>query len=124
MESRDFARSGGLLALGGELAVALERAREVPAHRLARRAGIAAADRLEDAAVLLLDQREVGLLPAHALGQPAHGAPRDEVAADELQEARKLRVAGGVGDGAMESEVFVDRRGARSACLFNRIQGI
>src|SRR3954470_20880392 len=102
--------SSGLLALGGKLAVTLERAGEMPPHRLARRSGIALPDRLEDALVLLLNQREVGLLPAHALGQPADHAPRDEVAADELEEARKFRIAGRIRNGAVEREVLVDRR--------------
>src|SRR6185436_6553525 len=116
--------SSGFLTLGSELAIALERAGEMAPHRLARRAGIAAADRLEDTPVLLLDEREVRLPAAHALGQAAHRAPRNEVPADELKKARELGIAGSVGDGAMESEVLVDGRAARSACLFNRIPGI
>src|ERR1051325_10771430 len=36
--------SSGFLTLGSELAIALERAGEMAPHRLARRAGIAAAD--------------------------------------------------------------------------------
>jgi hypothetical protein len=78
----------------------------VAAHRLARGAGLMVADRLEDAPVLLLDEREVRFAPAHALGQPGDRAARDEVAADELQEARELGVAGGLGDGAVEGEVL------------------
>src|ERR687897_938713 len=58
-----------LFTLGRELAVSLQGTGEVAAHRLARGAGLAIADRIEDPAVLFLDQREVGLLPAHALGQ-------------------------------------------------------
>src|SRR6185369_1366940 len=85
---------------------------------------VAAPDRLEDAPVLLLDEREVRLLAAHALGQAAHGASRNEVPADELEEARELRIAGGVGDGAMESEVLVDGRAAGSTCFFDGIQGV
>ena len=79
------------------------------AHGVARGLGFAGGDGIGDAAVLFLDEREVGAPAAHALGQAAHGAPRDQVAADELQEARELRVAGGFGDRAMEAEVLVDR---------------
>src|SRR5690242_19198775 len=59
--------------------------------------------------MLFLDELEVRALAAHALGQAAHAAPGNEVAADELQEARELRVAGGRGDRAVELEVLVDR---------------
>src|SRR5205085_12147221 len=99
----------GLFLLGGELAVALKRAREVPPHRVARGFGVAGRDRVVDAAVLFLDEGEVGALPAHALGQAAHRSPRDEVPADELQKARELRVAGGLRDRAMKAEILVDR---------------
>src|SRR4051812_37499488 len=108
MESRVLARSGGLAPLVGEAAVALEGAREVPPHRLARGLRIAAADRLDDAPVLFLDEVEVGALPAHALGQAGDDAPRDEMAADELQEAREFRIAGRLRDGAVQPEVLVD----------------
>src|SRR5438552_11750046 len=105
--SAGFSSSGFLFS--GELAVAVERAREVAAHGVARGLGVAGGDGIGDAAVLFLDQREIGALAAHALGQAADGAPRDEMAADELQEAREFRIAGGFGDGAMEREIFVDR---------------
>jgi hypothetical protein len=44
------------LGFGGELAVALERAREMAAHGVARVLRIAAFDRVADLAVLFLDQ--------------------------------------------------------------------
>src|SRR5712671_4353105 len=97
----------GRASLFSELAVALERARQVAAHRLARRLRVAVADRLVDLAVLFLQQLDVGARAAHALGQPAHDAPRDEMAADELEEAGELRVAGRLRDGAVQGKVLV-----------------
>src|SRR4029079_8194305 len=95
-------------ARGGELAVAVERAREVAAHRLARGSGVAGVDRFINAAVLFLDEREVGA-PADLLGEAAHRASRYQVPADELQEAHEFRIAGGAGDRAVQAEVLVDR---------------
>ena len=46
------------------------------------------------------------------------------MAADELEEAGEFRIAGGVGDGAVEREVLVDGRAAGGARSFDRIQGI
>src|SRR5258707_6659281 len=98
----------GRASLFGELAVALERARQVAAHRLARRLRVAVADRLVDLAVLFLQELDVRARTAHALGQPAHDAPRNEMAADELEEARELRVASRLRDRAVQGEILVD----------------
>src|SRR5258708_27140343 len=100
--------SSGLAALVGQPAVALQRAGQVPAHRFAGRLWIAAADRLVDPAVLFLDKVKIRAPAAHALGQPAHDAARNAMAADELQEARELRIAGCLRDRLMQAEVLVD----------------
>ena len=60
--------------------------------------------------MLFLDEGKVGAPAAHLLGQPAHRAARDQVPADELQKARKLGVAGRLGDRAVQRQVLVDRR--------------
>src|SRR5919109_5399849 len=77
-------------------------------HGFARGTGGAAADRIVYAPVLGLDHLEIGAPAAHALGQAAHRASRNEMAADELQEARKLGIARRLRDGAMKGEVLVD----------------
>jgi hypothetical protein len=46
------------------------------------------------------------------------------VAADELQEARELGVAGRLGDCAVEFQVLVDRRAARGARRLDRLERI
>src|SRR3954470_23862798 len=102
-------RSGYFLLFVREFAVAIDRARQVTAHRLARRLRLARADRLVNPPVLLLDQGEIGAAAAHALGEPGHRAPRDQVATDELQEAGELGIPRGFGDRAMECEVLVHR---------------
>src|ERR1700694_1810880 len=101
-------RATPLLCVAPRGVVALERASEVATHRLARRFRIAALDRLADPAMLFLDQAEVGAPAAHLLGQPAYRAPGNQVPADELQEARELRVAGRLGDGAVQRQILVD----------------
>src|SRR5207237_1023894 len=49
-------------------------------------------------------------------------APRYQVAADELQEARELRVAGRLGDGAVKADVLLDRAALGGDRLVERVQ--
>src|SRR5207237_4462091 len=106
-KNRDCPYLRGFALFGAELAVAVERSREVATHGFARGFRIAGGDGLGDAAMLFLDDREVSAPTAHALGQSGHRAARDQVSADELQETRELGVAGRLGDGAVERKVFV-----------------
>src|SRR5215208_6229769 len=92
------------------------------AHGFARRAGRAVADRAEDPAVLFLDEFEVSLAAAHAFGQSAHRAPRDQVPADELQEARELGVASGLRNGAVKAKILIDRRLSRGRSALDRLE--
>src|SRR6185436_1954678 len=103
MRNRVCPYLGGFFLVGGELAVAIERSREVAAHGLARGLGVARSDRIGDAPVLFLDDREIGALAAHALRQAGDGTARNQVATDELQEARELGVASRLRDRAVES---------------------
>ena len=68
----------------------------------------AAADRLHDVAVLVLerlaDRPRFGIARA-----AADGLARNDEAAEILEEAPELRIAGGIGDAAMKREILVDR---------------
>src|SRR6185312_17266070 len=90
-------------------AIALERAREMVAHGAARLDRIAGSDAIDDAAVLLLDALEIGAPVGRRVDRQSHALARDDVAAEEGEEARELRVAGRLGDGAMEGEVLRHR---------------
>src|SRR5262249_8535354 len=114
--------SSRLLLLVRELAIAPERAGQMAPHGVARALRVAGGDGVVDATVLFLDQREIGALPAHALGQPAHRAPRYQVAADELQEARELGIAGRLRDGAVQRDVLLDRTALVGDRLVERVQ--
>src|ERR1700744_2683087 len=85
-------------------AIALERAGEMVAHGAPRLDRIAGGDAPDDAAVLLLDALEIGAPLGRRIGLETHVLAGNDVAAEEGEEARKLRVAGRLGDGAMESE--------------------
>src|ERR1700734_4115665 len=90
-------------------AIALERAREMVTHGAPRLDRIARGDTADDAAVLLLDALEIGAPPGRRIGLETHVLARNDVATEESEEARELRVAGRLGDGAMEGEVLGDR---------------
>src|SRR3954452_23081931 len=96
----------GVVELVGERLIALAAVEQMPAHRGARLRHRASADRLHDVAMLLLEGFAVGAL-RHA-GTAADGLARNDQAAEMLQEAAELRIAGGVGDRAMQREVLVD----------------
>src|SRR3979411_2849267 len=102
---RSEAASGGG-ELAGQPLIALAAVEQVPAHRAARLRDCTGADRLHDVAVLLLERFAVD-----ALWHPRPAAdrlPRDDEAAEMFQEAPELRVAGRVGDAAMERKILVD----------------
>src|SRR5258705_2401317 len=96
-----------VVELGCEPLMALAAVEQMPAHRRARRRHRAAADRLHDVAVLLLERLAVGA-PRHSR-PAANSLPRDNEASEVLQKAPKLRIAGRVGDAAMEREILHDR---------------
>src|SRR5205085_3721121 len=121
-ENGDCHHLGGFFLLARELAVTLERAREMVPHRLARRFRLARGDGVVDALMLFLDEREVSALAAHALGQAGDRAPRNEMAADELQEAREFRIAGRLRNRAVKTDVLLDRRAIGFDRLRERLQ--
>src|SRR5262245_44203039 len=103
---------GWQLALG-QSAVALQAARQMRAHGLARLRRMAVPDRLMDTGMLLLDAHQIlPLLLWRAHGH-ANALARDDVAAEVLEKLGEAWVAGGLAKAAMEGEVLV--RGARAA---------
>ncbi len=64
------------------------------------------ADGVHDVAMLLLEGLAVGA-PGDA-GSAADRLPRDDEAAEVLQEPSELRISGGIGNAAMEGEVLAD----------------
>src|SRR5262249_5449270 len=101
-----------------EVAVALQQARQVFAHRPPRMRRTALGNRRHDTAVLRLDEREGGVSRldgrqraapfARRVNRQPHALTWNDVAAQEGEKARELPIAGGFGDGAMEGEVFGD----------------
>ena len=78
---------------------------------MARRAsaGILVGDAGHDAQMLMLNAFEISPPLGRCVNRKPHALARDDVAAEKGQEARKLPVAGGLGDGAMEREILGDR---------------
>src|SRR5262245_3415293 len=100
-------KSSAAGGLGGQPLVALAAVDEMTAHRRPRLRHRPAADRLHDVAVLALKRLAVG-----ALGNAGAATDRlagDDEASEMFQKAAELRVAGSVGDAAMEREIFSDR---------------
>src|SRR6185369_13553562 len=71
-----------------------------------RLVGVAAGDARDDALVLMLDALEIGAPPGRRIDRKPDALARDDVAAEEDEEARELRVTGRLGDGAVEGEVL------------------
>src|SRR5262249_26351602 len=105
-------RSGELdrLRFGSESPIAHLAVVEVPAHRVARRRGMAAGDRVADRDVLELEGFEIGALPFGPVRRDADALPRDDEAAEIFEKMRELRIAGRGSDRAMEGEIRLDRR--------------
>src|SRR6185503_18691891 len=106
--SRDLSNDSAMLQDSCEFAVALERTREMVAHGAARLGRISGDDAIDDAAMLLLDALEVGAPLGQRADLEPHALARDHMAAQESEKARKLAVAGRLGDGAMEGEILGD----------------
>src|SRR6478609_7142354 len=102
------ASAGGELA--GEPLIALAAVEQMPAHRRARLRDRAGTDRLHDVAMFLLEGFAVDAL-GHAR-TAADRLPRDDEAAKMFEKPPELRVAGRVGDAAMEREILIDAIGA------------
>src|SRR5262245_36619829 len=92
---------------GGQPLVALAAVDEMPAHRRPRLRHRPTTDRLHDVAMLALERLAVGALGN--AGAAADRLARDDEASEMLEKATELRVAGGVGDAAMEREILADR---------------
>src|SRR5690348_7609646 len=99
------ARRGALL--GRDRLIAAAAVEQMPLHRRARVLGRARLDGVEDIPVLALERAQVDAA-RRRLGRAPDGAARNDEAAEIFQEAAELRIAGAVGDGAMEGEILVD----------------
>jgi hypothetical protein len=85
------------------------------AHGAPRFHRIGGGDAVDDAMVLLLDALEIGAALGRRVDRQPHALARNDVAAEKDEEARELRIAGGLGDGAMEGEILSARSISRSA---------
>ena len=101
--------------LGGELLVALAAVEQMPAHGGARLRHGAGADRLQDLRGAPLEQSR-GRRASAAARAAANRLARNDEAAEILQEAAELRIAGGVGDRAMKARSPDRRRSRRARC--------
>lgn len=70
---------------------------------------IAGGDAGHDSAVLLLDASAMGTPLGQRVDRQSHAVARNDMAAQEREEARELRIARRFGDRAMEGEVLGDR---------------
>src|SRR5581483_4261406 len=109
LSDRPGSRGSAIGLSSCEIAVALERAREMLAHGAARLGRILRRDAGNDAAMLVLDALEIGAALGRRVGAEPHALARNDVAAEELEEARELAVAGGDGDGAVKGEILWHR---------------
>src|SRR5580700_2188590 len=96
--------------LGDELLVALAAVDEVASHRGARRSRRAGTDGIEDFHVLVLDALEVSALILERRESLADALARNDETAEIVEKTLELRIAGGLGDAAMERKVLVDCR--------------
>ena len=98
--------------LGGELPIALAAVAEMAAHGGTRAAApCARGSRLKIARCSSWIICEIGALALGAAGRlDAHALARNDEAAEIFEESDELRIAGGLGDGAMKGEILVDRR--------------
>ena len=90
----------------------------MPLHGGARRNRLAGFDGAQDLFVLALEQFEVRAV-ARRCGRTPDGAARNDETAEIFEETPELRIAGGVGDRAMEGEVLLDRDIAARDRLFD-----
>src|SRR5258708_3882755 len=100
--------------------IALERARQVLAHGTPRLGGILVGDAGHDARMLMLNAFEINPPLGWRVNRKPHALARDDVTAEEGQEARELPIAGSFGNGAMKSEIL----GARAlAAMQGEVEG-
>src|SRR4030095_7814825 len=90
-------------------AIALERAREVLAHGASRLGRVLVGNAGHDARMLALDALEISPPLGRRVNRKPHALARNDMAAEEGEEARELTVARSLGDGAMEGEVLGHR---------------
>src|SRR5581483_6272346 len=107
----------------GQPAVALQAARQVRAHGLARLGRLAVAQGLVDPLVLLLDVEEILALCLRRADGDAHALARNDVTPEIFEQLGEPWVAGGPGNGAMEGEVLVDRAFAPADRRLDGAQG-
>src|SRR5665213_3868299 len=91
----------------------------MPLHGVSRLRHFVRADRMQDLLVLALEDLEMRAIGRWRRGAP-HRAPRDDKASEIFQKALELRIAGGVGDGAMEREILIDSVFAAVDCRADR----
>src|SRR4051812_46206333 len=106
MDRCDVKAASGEGELAGQPLITLAAVEQVPAHRSARLRHRTGTDRLHDVAVLLLEGFAVDT-SGHSRSAP-DGLPRDDEAAEGFQETPELRVAGCVGDAAMERKILIN----------------
>src|SRR5260221_10277184 len=92
-----------------QVAIALERARQVLAHGAPRLGRILVGDAGHDARMLMLNAFEISPPLGRRVNRKPHALAGNHMTAEEGQEARKLPVAGGLGNGAMKGEILSDR---------------
>jgi hypothetical protein len=91
-------------------AIAFETAGEVGAHGFARGGGIPARDRIDNAAMLLLDAGEVSGLSFRTGVVKAYALARDDELPEITQELDEEAVTSGFGDGTVQLDVSLDAR--------------
>src|SRR5260221_11131451 len=92
-----------------QVAIALERARQVLAHGTPRLGRILVGDAGHDARMLMLNAFEISLPLGRRVNRKPHALAGNHMTAEEGQEARELAIAGGLGDGTMKGEILTDR---------------
>src|SRR5712692_2848856 len=105
--AKKCANESRLAELHRKLLIAAAAVEQVPAHGGTRLRHRTASDRLHDLPVFLLERLAIDL--SRHPRAPANGLARNDQAAQMLQKASELRVAGGIGDAAVKREVLVDR---------------
>src|SRR5580704_5287103 len=95
---------------GHEFLIALAAVDEVTPHRGARRRRSTCTDGVEDFHVLVLDALEVSAPIFERRESLADTLAWNDETAEIIEKALELRIAGGLGNAAMERKVLVDRR--------------
>src|SRR5258707_8089073 len=88
--------------------VAVERACEMLAHGPSGLGGIAVGNCRDDARMFVLDALQIGPPLGRRVDAEPYALPRNHMAAEIGKEARKLAVASGLGNGAMEGKILSD----------------